>query len=140
MRWALDERIAAASLPVCDLPLCQVRLQDDARWPWLVLVPRQPGLVELEDLAPADRARLTEEVVAAGAAVRAVGAAAGLPVDKLNLGALGMIVPQLHLHLVGRRRTGDPAGSGPVWGCGLPAPWPADRREALREAARAALG
>ena len=53
--WALDERIAAASLAVADLELCHVRLQGDARWPWLVLIPRAPGLVELADLAPTDR-------------------------------------------------------------------------------------
>ena len=140
MSWALDERIAAASLAVADLELCHVRLQDDARWPWLVLVPRAPALAELEDLAPADRARLAEEVVRAGAAVRAVGAAVGLAVHKLNVGALGNVVPQLHVHVVGRRREGDPAATSPVWGCGLATSWPAGRREAVLAAARAALG
>ena len=137
--WALDERIAGTSLEVCDLELCHVRLQDDARWPWLVLIPRLPGLSELEDLPAADRARLTEEIVRAGAAVRAAGGAAGVAVDKLNVGALGNIVPQLHVHVVGRRREGDPAGAGPVWGVGLAQAWPEREREKALAAARAAL-
>jgi diadenosine tetraphosphate (Ap4A) HIT family hydrolase len=134
--WALDARIAATSLEVCDLPLCHVRLQDDARWPWLVLIPRRPALVEIEDLAPGDRARLVEESVRAGDAVRAAGAAAGLPVDKLNVGALGNVVAQLHVHVVGRRRDGDPAGAGPVWGYGAATPWPAAERASLIAAVR----
>ena len=138
--WALDERIASASLPVAELELCHVRLQDDRRWPWLVLVPRAPGLTELEDLAPADRARLLEEIVRAGAAVRAAGRAVGLAVDKLNIGALGNVVPQLHVHVVGRRREGDPAGTGPVWGCGTGVAYPSAAGVAAVTAARAALG
>ena len=136
---ALDERLAAGSVAVAELQLCHVRLSDDARWPWLVLVPRRPALVELEDLAPAERARLMEEVVRAGAAVRAAGAAAGIPVDKLNVGALGNVVAQLHVHVVGRRREGDPAGVGPIWGVGTAVPYEADRRAEVLAAARAAL-
>ena len=137
--WVLDERIAVASLPVVDLELCHVRLQDDARWPWLVLVPRRPGLTELADLPAPERARLMEEVVRAGDAVRAIGAAVGAPVDKLNTGALGNVVPQLHVHVVGRRRSGDPAGTGPVWGCGSARPWSASLRDEALLTARAAL-
>ena len=117
-----------------------MRLQDDARWPWLVLVPRRERLTELEDLPAQDRARLIEELVRAGAAARGAGAAVGLAVDKLNVGALGNVVPQLHLHVVGRRSDGDPAGAGPVWGCGLATPWTPGLGRAAAEAARAALG
>ena len=137
--WALDERIAGSSLAVADLELCHVRLQDDARWPWLVLVPRRPGLAELDDLDPAGRGALMEETVRAGAAVRAVGAALDLAVDKLNVGALGNVVAQLHVHVVGRRRLGDPAASGPVWGCGVARALSTPARERAMEAARAAL-
>lgn len=137
--FVLDPRIAAASAPVGELELCTMRLQDDARWPWLVLAPRRPGLVELDELSPPERALLVEEGVLAAVAVRAVGAELGLPVEKLNWGALGNVVPQLHLHVLGRR-AGDPAWPGPVWGCGAPEPYAPDRLAQAVEAARAALG
>jgi len=105
----------APSHLVADLPLCEVRLQDDVRYPWLVLIPRQAGLTEIEQLDVGHRLQLMEEIVLAGAAVRAVGSALGLPVDKLNIGALGNVTAQLHVHVVGRRRN-DPAWPGPVWG------------------------
>ena len=113
--FVLDPAFEATAAAVGDLPLCHVRLHLDARYPWLVLFPRRTGLRELEELSPADRAVLTEELVAAGAAVRAVAAALGVSVDKLNLGLLGNVTPQLHAHVVGRR-SGDPAWPGPVWG------------------------
>jgi diadenosine tetraphosphate (Ap4A) HIT family hydrolase len=103
------------SAPLCALGLCEARLQLDARWPWIVLIPRRADLREIADLAPADRAALMEEMVVAGEAVRAMGAAHGRPVEKLNFGALGNVTPQLHAHVVGRR-SDDPAWPGPVWG------------------------
>jgi len=115
--FAPDPAFEAGSIALGELPLCHVRLQADARWPWLILIPRAARLREIEDLAAPDRARLIEGCVLAGQAVRAVGAALGLAVDKLNLGALGNVTPQLHVHLVGRR-AGDPAWPGPVWGVG----------------------
>lgn len=81
----------------------------------MVLIPRIGAARELEDLSVADRARLMEETVLAGAVVRAVADVLGLPVDKLNVGALGNVTPQLHVHVLGRR-VGDPAWPGPVWG------------------------
>lgn len=110
--FALDARLANDTLHVADLPLSQVRLMNDARFPWLILVPRRPDAVEVDDLAEPDQAQLWHEVRAAAATLRAA-----QPFDKLNLGALGNVVPQLHLHVVGRRR-GDAAWPGPVWGCG----------------------
>lgn len=115
--FVLDPAFEAGSVAVGELPLCHVRLQNDARWPWLILIPRLPGLREIEDLSAADRVQLIEESVLAGAAVRAIGEATGWPVEKLNLGALGNVTAQLHVHLVGRR-AGDPAWPGPVWGVG----------------------
>ncbi|PIB90121.1 HIT domain-containing protein [Caulobacter sp. FWC2] len=111
----LDPAFVATSHKVADLPLCEVRLQDDARYPWLVLIPRRPGLREIENLGAADRMQLMAEIVLAGMAVRAAGAALGLSVDKLNVGALGNVTAQLHVHVVGRRKD-DPAWPGPVWG------------------------
>jgi diadenosine tetraphosphate (Ap4A) HIT family hydrolase len=113
--YALDPAFAAGSTALARLALCDVRLQRDARFPWLILVPRVAGARELEDLSPADRARLTDEIVRAGHAVRAIGEALGRPVAKLNIGALGNITPQLHVHIVGRRPD-DAAWPGPVWG------------------------
>ena len=118
----LDPRLEAASVAVADLPLCSVRLQNDARWPWLVLVPRQAGLTELVQLDPHDWERLGPELTAADAAVRALGAAQGRPVGKINVAALGNVVPQLHVHVVGRRPD-DPAWPGPVWGFGAAEPY-----------------
>lgn len=113
--FVLDPAFVATSHLVADLPLCEVRLQDDVRYPWLVLIPRQAGRTEIEQLDVGHRLQLMEEIVLAGAAVRAIGAALGLDVDKLNVGALGNVTAQLHVHVVGRRRD-DPAWPGPVWG------------------------
>lgn len=136
--FILDPAFVATSHLVADLPLCEVRLQDDVRYPWLVLIPRQPGLTEIEQLDVGHRLQLMEEVVLAGAAVRAIGAALGLAVDKLNVGALGNVTAQLHVHVVGRRRD-DPAWPGPVWGHSPASPYGADALEAAITAAEEVL-
>lgn len=121
----LDPRLAADSVLVADGPLSQFRLVDDVRFPWLVLVPRVPGAVEWIDLEGAAQRLLLAEVNLAGRLLRALG-----PVHKLNVGALGNVVRQLHVHVVARHE-GDAAWPGPVWGAGLRVPYPADRRDAL---------
>jgi len=110
--FVLDPRLATDTRPVASLPLCDVRLMNDARYPWLILVPRRAGLVEITDLHDDEQAVLWQEVNRAAAALRAVA-----PCDKLNLGALGNIVRQLHMHVVARVE-GDAAWPGPVWGHG----------------------
>jgi len=115
--FELHPAFPPTSEAVGELPLCHVRLQADARYPWIVLIPRLKGLREIEELSRGDRARLTEEIVLAGSAVRALGEAQGRPVQKLNVGALGNVTPQLHIHVVGRR-SDDAAWPGPVWGAG----------------------
>lgn len=110
--FALDSRLATDTVAVIGLPLCDVRLMNDARFPWLVLVPRRVGMVEISDLAGDEQTALWRELMLAGAALRTIG-----PCDKLNVGALGNIVRQLHLHVVARHR-GDAAWPGPVWGHG----------------------
>jgi diadenosine tetraphosphate (Ap4A) HIT family hydrolase len=110
--FALDPRLAADTRLVASLPLCDVLLMNDARYPWLILVPRRAGLVEIADLRDDEQAMLWQEVNRAAAALRAVA-----PCDKLNLGALGNIVRQLHVHVVARAE-GDAAWPGPVWGNG----------------------
>ena len=110
-----DPAFEAGSVFAADWPLCQVRLQDDARFPWLILLPRVDGAVELDDLTAEQRAALMEEMVRAGERVRALGQAAGRPVDKLNTAALGNVTRQLHVHIVGRRRD-DGLWPDPIWG------------------------
>jgi diadenosine tetraphosphate (Ap4A) HIT family hydrolase len=136
--FAPDPAFAAGSIALGELPLCHVRLQTDARWPWLILIPRGVGLREIEDLSAADRARLIEESVLAGQAVRAMGEALGRPVEKLNLGALGNVTAQLHVHLVGRRAD-DAAWPGPVWGVGVAEAYESDALGIAVAAARNGL-
>lgn len=138
-KFVIDKAILAGSEPLASLKLCEARLQADARFPWIVLVPRRPGARELEHLSAVDRARLMEEAILAGAAVRAIGAALGKPVEKLNVGALGNITPQLHVHVVGRR-SDDPAWPGPVWGVGEAQPLTEARLAQARAAATGILG
>jgi diadenosine tetraphosphate (Ap4A) HIT family hydrolase len=93
----------------------------------------------LEHLSVLDRAAVMEEAMLAGAAVRAIGGALGRPVEKLNLGALGNVTPQLHLHVVGRRAD-DPAWPGPVWGVGEALAYDGLALGRAREAALGVLG
>lgn len=110
--FVLDSRLAADTAFVCDWPLCAVRLMNDSRYAWVVLVPRRANLVEPFDLPTADQARLWQEVGHAGALLKA-----STGCRKVNIGALGNIVAQLHVHVVARNE-GDAAWPGPVWGKG----------------------
>jgi len=112
MGFEVAPAFEAGSVAAAEWPLCHVRLQDDARFPWLILIPRVEGAVELEDLSVEQRAVLMEETVRAGALVRRLGA-----VEKLNVGAIGNVTAQLHVHVVGRRRD-DGLWPDPVWGRG----------------------
>ena len=124
--FRLDERLASDSVFVADGPLSQVRLMDDARFPWLVLVPRVDGASEWIDLDGSQQRLLLAEINQLSRLLREQPG-----ITKLNLGALGNIVRQLHVHLVGRHE-GDQAWPGPVWGSG-----PAQRLEAAELAKRA---
>lgn len=108
--FVLDPRLQADTLAVTDLPLCTVRLMNDATYPWLVLVPRRAGAVELIDLARSERIQLMDEVAAASQLLRRLTGC-----EKLNVAALGNMVRQLHVHVIGRF-SADPAWPGPVWG------------------------
>ncbi len=131
--FQLDDRLAADGPALLDLPLCHVRLVDDARFFWLVLIPRRAGLVEVMDLPAAERSQLMEEIATAGAVLKAVSGCA-----KLNVAALGNMVAQLHVHLVGRNPD-DAAWPGPVFGVGQREPLGAQGLTARAEALRAAL-
>jgi len=136
--FVLDPRLETSSIFIADLALCQARLQADVRWPWVVLIPRREALRELDELGPQDLENLTREVLAAGRGVRAIGEALGHPVEKLNVGALGNVVAQLHIHVVGRR-SDDPAWPGPVWGFGAPVAYALDEADPVVSLARAGL-
>lgn len=123
--FELDPRLAADAAFVADWHLCRVLLMDDARFPWLVLVPRRAHLVELDDVHHCDQALLMRELHAAVDLLREIG-----PCDKLNIGMLGNIVRQLHVHVVARRE-GDAAWPGPVWGSGVPLRYEPAARGAL---------
>lgn len=110
--FPLDPRLAADSVFVLDGPLSQIRLINDTRFPWLVLVPRLPGVTELPELDDAQQHLLLKELNRAGRAIRQEP-----NINKVNIGALGNIVRQLHIHVVGRHED-DAAWPAPVWGSG----------------------
>lgn len=109
-RWSLHPQLASDTTPVGDLALSRLLAINDATYPWLVLVPRRAGVRELIDLSQEDAARLTEEVAAVSRVLKAV-----TRCDKLNVAAIGNVVPQLHVHIVARRKD-DPLWPRPVWG------------------------
>jgi diadenosine tetraphosphate (Ap4A) HIT family hydrolase len=136
--FELDPAFLLTSMGLPGLALCEARLQLDARFPWIVLIPRIAGAIELADLSVEERAMLMAEIVVAGEAVRAVGAALLRPVEKLNVGQLGNITRQLHVHVVGRRAD-DRCWPGPVWGQGQATDYDAEALEAALRAASGAL-
>ena len=126
--FVLHPRLAADTAFVADWDLSRVLLMNDARYRWLILVPKRRDAVELFDLNAADQQILTGEIARAAQALKRLTSAA-----KINIGALGNMVPQLHIHVVARN-PGDPAWPGPVWGHS-----PAEPYEAAARAARIAL-
>lgn len=126
--FTLDPRLDADSTPLVDLSLCALRLMGDARYPWLLLVPRKADLTEIIDLDEADRGQLMDEIALVSRALKAVTGC-----DKLNVGALGNMVPQLHVHVIARFKN-DAAWPGPVWGIGLAEAWDEAKRDVLMKA------
>lgn len=131
--FALDDRLNADTIPVLSLSLCDLRLMNDQRWPWLILVPRRPDLVELSDLTPLDQTMLTFESNLVAKALKSVTGC-----EKINTGALGNIVRQLHIHIIARN-SGDAGWPGPVWGFGTREAYPASLSEQFAAAIRDAL-
>jgi diadenosine tetraphosphate (Ap4A) HIT family hydrolase len=132
--WKLDAQIERDAAPVGDLTLSHVRAMNDATYPWLVLVPRRANVTEIIDLSEPDRVQLMTEISAAATALKVVTGC-----DKLNIGAIGNLVPQLHIHVVARRR-GDPAWPKPVWGAAPPVAYAPQTLNAFVEAVREAVG
>jgi diadenosine tetraphosphate (Ap4A) HIT family hydrolase len=139
--FALDPRLEQDSLVLGRLALSRVLLMDDSRFPWLILVPERAGVTELLQLDRQDRHQLMDEIVVAQGVLSTL-----FGPDKLNLGALGNLVPQLHVHVVARF-VSDAAWPGPVWGAGPRVPYPPHQAgvllhrlsEALRPAGLEAL-
>lgn len=115
--FQLDPRLEADTHHVASLPLCDVLLMNDNRFPWLILVPRLAEAIEIVDLDELQKSTLWQEVDQASQELRALTAC-----DKLNIGALGNMVRQLHIHVIGRY-AGDAAWPGPVWGKGTAVPY-----------------
>jgi diadenosine tetraphosphate (Ap4A) HIT family hydrolase len=132
--WSLDPRLARGAAALGDLPLSRVLAMNDANYPWLVLMPRRPGLVEIIDLDEADRVALMHEIARVAAALKAL-----TRCDKLNVAALGNTVAQLHVHVIARFRS-DPAGAHPVWGKVPARRYPAGELDRLFAPLRAELG
>jgi len=132
--FLLDPQLEADTFPVGDLAVSTVRLMDDQRFPWLILVPRRTGLTELIDLEGEARATLTQEIDRAARALKALTGC-----DKLNVAALGNQVRQLHIHVIARFTT-DAAWPRPVWGVGERRTYAAPQAMLLVSRLRAELG
>ena len=108
--WSLHARLKEDTIDIGDLPLSRVLVIKDAHYPWLLLVPRRPEIVEIIDLNEVEQAQLTTEVSRVARALKEI-----TKCEKLNIAALGNVVPQLHVHLIARRSS-DAAWPRPVWG------------------------
>ncbi|MGB0670000.1 MAG: HIT family protein [Rhodospirillales bacterium] len=127
--FALDARIEADSVELFDLRLCTCRLARDGRWPWLILVPKRAGLVELSDLTPPERVAVMDDIADATSVLQR-----RFTPTKVNVAAIGNMVRQLHIH-VAARTEGDAGWPGPIWGHGKAEP----RDEATLQALAADL-
>src|SRR5262249_9926876 len=131
--WSLHPQLEQDTEPVGDLPLSRLLIHNDAKYPWLLLVPRWPRVREIIDLDEADQAQLMVEIATVSRALKATTAC-----DKLNVAAIGNMVPQLHVHIVARRRD-DAAWPKPVWGAVPALPYDPAERERFVAALRREL-
>jgi diadenosine tetraphosphate (Ap4A) HIT family hydrolase len=115
--FELDPRLANDSIFLGKLALCELRLMNDSRWPWMVLVPARAGAVEIHDLSETDQALLANETALVAKLLKSL-----TNCEKINSAALGNIVRQLHVHVVARSKN-DPNWPGPVWGYGTREPY-----------------
>jgi len=126
--FRLHERLAADTFLLGRTRLCEVRLMNEKTWPWVILVPAVPGIREIYELSEAQQQRLMTESSALSRAMKEA-----FNGDKMNVAALGNMVPQLHVHHIVRFE-GDPAWPGPVWGAQPPVPYTDDEFERVKEA------
>jgi diadenosine tetraphosphate (Ap4A) HIT family hydrolase len=123
--FVLDPQLEADTLALGEFDLCRLQLMNDARFPWLILIPQKPGLVELIDLAKPDRDQLFDEIAALSEGLKRI-----FQPDKINVAALGNQVRQLHVHVIARF-VSDVAWPKPVWGVGERTWYPAHSAGAL---------
>lgn len=133
MAFVLHPRLAADCIPVGELPLCSLLLMNDANYPWFILVPRRADVREIHHLPPQDRHQLLAESCALAEAMEVI----FKPV-KMNVAALGNMVPQLHMHHIARFAA-DPAWPQPVWGRVPAKAYGDEGREQVLQAMRPAL-
>ncbi|MFZ3035405.1 MAG: HIT domain-containing protein [Parvibaculum sp.] len=133
MSFELNERLAADTWTVKDMALCRVLLMNDKRYPWLILVPRREGLRDFHDVAEADKATFLAEIDHVSAVLKVQTAA-----QKMNVAALGNMVPQLHVHVIARFEK-DEAWPKPVWGLGEAVPYPPSEIGSLIEVLKKGL-
>ena len=131
--FELDSRLEADSEQIMWLGLCELRLMNDRRWPWVLLIPQRSGVEEIHDLTPLDQAMLTFETNMVAQGLKKV-----TDCTKINSAALGNIVRQLHVHIIARTE-GDAGWPGPVWGYGMREPYRREELHRLAEQIRAAL-
>jgi diadenosine tetraphosphate (Ap4A) HIT family hydrolase len=132
--WSLHPQLARDTVAVGDLALSRLLAMNDANYPWVILVPRRAAAVEIIDLDATDRAGLMSEIARVSAVLRQLTVC-----DKLNVAAIGNVVPQLHVHVVARR-TGDAAWPRPVWGAVPARAYAAGDLEGFVAALRRAIG
>jgi diadenosine tetraphosphate (Ap4A) HIT family hydrolase len=108
--WSLSATLEKDTINIGDLPLSRVLVIKDANYPWLLLVPRRLDAIEIIDLNEIEQAQLMTEITRVARALKDI-----TKCDKLNIAALGNVVPQLHVHLIARRKS-DAAWPRPVWG------------------------
>jgi diadenosine tetraphosphate (Ap4A) HIT family hydrolase len=131
--WHLHPQLADDTHPLAHWPLCDVRLMDDANHPWLILIPRIENATEIVDLDPTRQSELMREIDRASRALQRA-----VKPHKLNIAALGNMVPQLHVHVIARYRE-DIAWPRPVWGMASAQPYSPEALIACVETLRAAL-
>ena len=108
--WQLHPQLDEDTHPIAHFDLCELRLMDDANYPWMILVPRVEAARELIDLTAGQQTQLMVEVTRVSQLLQSL-----FRPHKLNVAALGNVVPQLHVHVIARQ-TDDPAWPSPVWG------------------------
>lgn len=131
--FALDQRLQQDTLVIGDFPLCRLLLSNDSNYPWFILVPRINGISEVFHLDVADQQKLCEETTGLAQLLND-----GLGADKMNIGALGNVVSQLHVHVIVRKRD-DAAWPAPVWGKHPARPYTQEQVVALRARLRELL-